>query len=183
MEDMRKAEKETIELIKNEEEAKVAIVNKKLKISEGKIKRKEEGIEQIKTTMKLKTTTFTETISEISKEFSTKIVEYTKVTNAQQNKILKLEAEWNEIHEKDTEIDNLQGIIQGMEQNNHTLAKEIQSRTTDERNKKKGNETRRNEGRQFDRGNGRRNNSDKSKKTQQEESKVMIQEITANLVQ
>ena len=133
---MGKAEKETIELIKNEE-AKVAIVNKKLNISEGKIKKKEEEIEQIKTTMKLKTATFTETIAEISKEFSTKIVEYTKVTNAQQNKILKLEAEWNEIHEKDTEIENLQGIIQGMEQYNHTLAKEIQSRTTDERNNKK----------------------------------------------
>ena len=112
--------------------------------------------------MKLKTITFTETIAEISKEFSTKIVEYTKVTDAQQNKILKLETEWNEIHQKDTEIENLQGIIQGMEQNNHTLAKEIQSRTTDERNKKKGNATRRNEGRQFDRGNERRNNSEKS---------------------
>ena len=93
IEDLKKAENEAFKIIKDEEEAKTEAVMKKLKAAEGKIKKKDEEIEQLKTTMKLKTSTFTETVTNISEDFAGKIVDYTKLVNEQQDKILKMEEE------------------------------------------------------------------------------------------
>ena len=75
LEEMKKAEKTAIEIIRKEEENKYNILKKKFQALETKMRKKEEELEAQKNLSKLKQTKFLEDLQNLTKEYAEKFID------------------------------------------------------------------------------------------------------------